>query len=152
MVVGLQTNAQDLLFRHEFSSFRFLQACFRKLHASSLTKPGVLTTPIGVSATSHFSTCASVEKYTPVREARQHNFYRFLSMKSVFSRKVAICRVFPLKGGQKERKLCASCTIFNLFHLLFSILFDHLLKLFLTSRDSYKYSHNNFDCRGYNAA
>jgi hypothetical protein len=39
VIVGLQTNAQDFLFRHEFSSFRFLQASVHVFRVSSLTKP-----------------------------------------------------------------------------------------------------------------
>jgi hypothetical protein len=67
VIVSLQTNAQYLLFRHEFSSL-FLQACFAKLHASSLTKSKALTTAFGVSATSHFIAGVSVYEYIPAYE------------------------------------------------------------------------------------
>jgi len=75
-----------------------------------------MTTPVGVSATSHFNASASVDKYTRIRCTRQTFSYFFEKIKkpSNFLRfKKPVFAWFLPKVPKKAKILQSLCTVHN---------------------------------------
>ena len=89
------------------------------LGANSPTHPSWITTPVGVSATSHFSANASVHNITRSRVRWQELFsFYYINGDNIdpFTPTPLLKNHVAIGGISNPSKKCAPCTFFSYFH------------------------------------